>query len=110
MKNDIVYINQILDSVQKIRSFIEQMDQAAFLANQKTQSAVMMQLLLIGEIAKKISESVKGNIDLPWKDMAGFRDRAIHDYFDMDLGIVWQTLVSDMLELEKKLQTYVQQK
>lgn len=110
MKNDSVYINQILDSVKKIRLFTERMDQAAFLANQKTQSAVMMQLILIGELVKKISDETKKEIDLPWKDITGFRDRGVHDYFEMDLDIVWETLQSDIPILTEKLKSYVQPK
>lgn len=108
MKNDSVFINQILASIQKIHSFTEGFDKNAFLANQKTQSAVMMQLLLIGELSKKISEETKNRIDLPWKDIAGFRDRGIHDYFEMDLDIVWETIQSDIPVLENAMQKYVQ--
>lgn len=107
MKSDSVYISQMLESVGKIESFVKGLSQDAFRADQKTQSAVIMQLLLIGEISKKISESGKSKIDLPWKDIAGFRDRAIHNYFEIDLDIVWNTLQSDIPELAEKLKGVV---
>ncbi len=103
MKDDSVYINQILDSVHKISSFSKGLDRDGFFADAKTQSAVIMQLLLIGEISKKISEVTKTKIGLPWKDIAGFRDRAIHNYFEIDLDVVWNTILSDMPELAQKL-------
>lgn len=103
MKDDSVYIKQMLDSVGKIGSFTKGMNREAFLTDQKTQSAVIMQLLLIGEVSKKISEKAKRKADLPWKDIPGFRDRAIHNYFEIDLDIVWNTLLSDIPELEKGL-------
>lgn len=103
MKNDSVYISQMLESVGKIASFTKGLNRDGFFADQKTQSAVIMQLLLIGEISKKISENGKSKIDLPWKDIAGFRDRAIHNYFEIDLDIVWNTLQSDMPELTERL-------
>ncbi len=103
MKDDSVYINQILDSVAKIASFSKGLNRDTFFADAKTQSAVIMQLLLIGEISKKISEGVKSKIDLPWKDIAGFRDRAIHNYFEIDLDVVWNTILSDIPELTQKL-------
>ena len=80
-------------------------DAAGFSKDQKTQSAVILQLLLIGEIAKKISPEKRSTIDLPWREIAGFRDRAIHNYFEIDLDIVWQTLISDLPEVKEKLKT-----
>lgn len=103
MKDDSVYINQIIESVGKINSFTQGLNRDGFFADAKTQSAVIMQLLLIGEISKKISEKAKQNIDLPWKDIVGFRDRAIHNYFEIDLDIVWNTVISDIPELAKQL-------
>ncbi|MDO8594959.1 MAG: DUF86 domain-containing protein [bacterium] len=104
MKNDSVYINQMLESVGKIGSFTKGLNRDGFFSDAKTQSAVIMQLLLIGEISKKVSEKTKGAIDLPWKDIAGFRDRAIHNYFEIDLDVVWNTLLSDIPELRSKLE------
>lgn len=103
MKKDSVYISQMLESAGKIHSFIGTMNRDEFLRDQKTQSAVIMQLALIGELAKKVSEPTKAKISLPWKDIAGFRDRAIHDYYQVDLDIVWSTASSDLIVLEKAL-------
>ncbi len=103
MKDDSVYINQILDAVSKIEKFTDGMNQENFVKNQMAQSAVIMQLMLIGELVKKISTETKNNISLPWKDIAGFRDKAIHDYFGMDLNLVWNTVVSDIPILKKNL-------
>ncbi|MEK7587191.1 MAG: DUF86 domain-containing protein [Patescibacteria group bacterium] len=103
MKDDKVYIDQILDSVNKIEKFVDSFDKEKFLTDQKTQSAVIMQLALIGEISKKISVDTKSKIDLPWKDIAGFRDRAIHDYFEIDLEVVWNTIIEDIPILKKAL-------
>ena len=104
MKKDSVYIEQICDTISKIRSFVGAMSKEDFFNDQKTQSAIIMQLVLIGELAKKISDTTKQDIDLPWRDIAGFRDRAIHDYYQIDLEIVWNTTSSDLALLEEKLQ------
>jgi len=61
------------------------MDLGHFLVDEKTQSAVIMQLIVIGELVKKLPESVKTQIDLPWKPIAGFRDLAVHEYFELEL-------------------------
>jgi len=103
MKDDSVYINQMLESVGKISSFTKDLNRDDFFADAKTQSAVIMQLLLVDEVSKKVSEKTKSSVDLPWKDIAGFRDRAIHNYFEIDLDVVWNTLLSDIPELAEKL-------
>ncbi len=96
MKDDKVYVDQILDSIQKIRVFTKNMSKMTFMDDQKTQSAVIMQLTLIGELSKKISPNTQKSLDLPWKEIVGFRNRAIHDYFGIDLDVVWNTLDMDI--------------
>ena len=96
----------MLDAVRKIELFTANIDRANFGADEKTQSAVIMQLMLIGEISKKISTKTKYSIDLPWKDISGFRDKAIHDYFEVDLDVVWNTIITDIPILKSKLQKY----
>ena len=103
MKDDAVYLAHIRDAIGKIESFTADMDAVQFSEDQKTQSAVLMQLAVIGEMVKRISPATKATIDAPWKEIAGFRDRAIHDYFDVDLDIVWQTVASDVPDLKKRL-------
>ena len=106
-KRDRVYLEQILDSVGKIRLFVCGMDQAAFMGDQKTQSAVIMQLALIGELAKRVSESTRKAIAVPWREIAGFLDRAIHDYYRIDLQVAWNTIALDLDPLEKALREYL---
>ncbi len=108
MKDDRVYLAQILDSIGKIRQFVGEMDLPAFLKDQKTQSAVIMQLALVGELAKRISSPVKSQIDVPWKEIAGFRDRAIHDYFQIDLQVAWDTIALDLEPLAEALRAYLE--
>lgn len=100
MKSDRVYLEQINESVGKIKNFVAGFDYQKFVSDQKTQSAVIMQLALIGELVKKISKPTQAQIDLPWKDIAGFRDRAIHDYYQIDVQIVWKTIQDDLQILE----------
>lgn len=69
----------------------------------KTQSAVIMQLTVIGELVKKVSTKTKESSDIPWKEIAGFRDRAIHHYFGMDLNVIWDTVVMDVPVLKMAL-------
>ena len=107
MKTDEVLLAQMRDAVAKIERFTSGMDEPTFRADEKTQSAVIMQLVLIGEIAKQVSEQTKAGIDLPWKEIAGFRDRAIHNYFGIDVSIVWQTVQDDIPPLKAALQNKI---
>lgn len=106
MKEDKVYIDQILDAVRKVEAFTAGFDFVKFNGDEKTQSAVLLQLVLIGEIAKQVSTKTKNEVDLPWKDIAGFRDRAIHNYFGIDLEIVWQTVQDDIPTLKAALHEF----
>lgn len=103
MKTDKLYIDQILDSIRKIESFSTGADKEKFLANPMMQSAIILQLMLIGEVSKKISEETKSQIQLPWKQIIGFRDRAIHNYFNVNLNVVWDTIVMDAPVLKEQL-------
>ncbi len=75
--------------------------------DQKTQSAVIMQLALIGELAKKISDPTRQAVKVPWKEIAGFRDRAIHDYYEIDLQVAWDTITLDLEPLAKAVHEYL---
>ena len=107
MKSDRVYLEQILESIGKAQVFVGGMDYAAFSNDQKTQSALIMQLALIGEMAKKISDPTKRAIKMPWKEITGFRDRAIHDYYQIDLRVAWDTVTLDLLPLGKAIHKYL---
>ena len=103
MKDEKVYIEQMLDSITKIEVFTLEMKKENFMKDSKTQSAVIMQLAVIGELVKKVSSKTKESSNIPWKDIAGFRDRAIHHYFGMDLNVIWDTVVLDVPILKAEL-------
>ena len=106
MKDKSIYIFQILDAITKINTFVNGLNWDMFQVDNKTQSAVIMQLTLIGEVSKKIPTEIKEQIDLPWRDIAGFRDRAIHNYFEIDLDVVWNTIQTDIEVLKERLMNY----
>jgi len=92
MKDDQIYIEHILQSIERIQSYISGKNQEIFSNDSITQDAVVRQLEIIGEATKRISKELrKNNSDVPWDDMAGMRDVLIHDYIDVDLNIVWKT-------------------
>ncbi|MDP3646395.1 MAG: DUF86 domain-containing protein [bacterium] len=103
MNRDTAYLEYMRDAVRKVEAYTTDMDTDGFLKDGKTQSAVILQLMLIGEMAKKVSEATKASFNVPWKEITGFRDRAIHSYFDVDLGIVWDTVQQDIPALKVQL-------
>ncbi len=81
MKDDRIYIEHILQSIERIQSYISRKNQETFSFDSITQDAVARQLEIIGEATKRISKALrKNNSDVPWDDMAGMRDVLIHDY------------------------------
>ena len=103
VKDETVYLNQILSAIDKIESFFSGVNKKNFKSDHKTQSAIIMQLIIIGETVKRLSEKTKKLRSLPWKEISGFRDRAIHNYFDIDLDIVINTVKSDIPVLKREL-------
>jgi uncharacterized protein with HEPN domain len=104
-KNDQAYLDHILDRATKIIQFTIGLTESDFLTDEKTQSAVIRELEVMGEASKRISEEYKNNhSDIPWKLMAGMRDVLIHDYEGVDALTVWDTIQNDVPVLIKKLQ------
>ena len=85
------YIQDILDSIRDIESFIRGMPFEDFKKDRKTINAVVRSIEVIGETSKKIPAVVRARYsDVPWKKMAGMRAKLIHEYFGIDLGILWK--------------------
>ena len=102
-----VTLELLLQATGKVADFVLGSDLKSFLVDQKTQSAVIMQLIVIGELSKKLPEDLKAKIDLPWKLMAGFRDLAVHEYFELDLRQVWDTANRDVPAVREKLESFL---
>ncbi|MFH1215516.1 MAG: DUF86 domain-containing protein [Pseudomonadota bacterium] len=98
------YLEDILDAISKSLSFVHGMTKEKFFQDDKTVFAVIRALEIIGEAAKKIPEDTRCKYpDLPWREMAGMRDKLIHDYIGVNLEVVWKTVFEDLPILEKNL-------
>lgn len=94
----------MLRAAQPIDEFVQGLDEAGFLADRKTQSAVLHQLLVLGEATKRLSPSFRDrHPGIPWRAIAGMRDRVIHGYDAVDLVAVWQTVSVDIPRLRGSL-------
>lgn len=103
MKSDTVLISRICDSADKIVRAVVGRDEAAFVAVETTPAAVVLWLTQIGEMAKRLSPKTKEMYDLPWRDITGFRDMAVHEYFELSLPDVYLTATRDIPELLRVL-------
>ncbi|MBC8382691.1 MAG: DUF86 domain-containing protein [Candidatus Cloacimonetes bacterium] len=103
-KDDLVYLLHILDSIKWIESYVSDISQEQFLNNHLVQDAIIRQIEIIGEASKKLSNSLKQKyIFIPWKDIAGMRDKLIHGYFGVDIESVWKTIENDIPILKEQI-------
>jgi len=102
MRDFTLYLKDIVEAIASIESFVEGMDEKAFLSDDKTRSAVVRKLEIIGEAVKNLPESIKESAqNLSWTEMAGMRDRLIHAYFGVDYALVWKTVKGRLPEVKR---------
>ena len=100
------YLEDIASAIVDIRSFVQDMSADGFMADKKTINAVLRSLEVIGEATNKIPTEVRTKYpDIPWEEIIGMRNRLIHEYFGVDLDIVWQTIQDDLTPLETAIKT-----
>lgn len=100
------YFEHIFTAITEIESFIAGYSFAQFQRDNKTVSAVIRQLEIIGEAAGRVPKEMVADAPLPWDKLVGMRNKLIHDYFGVDVGIVWKTVT----EALPPLKTYIQGK
>jgi uncharacterized protein with HEPN domain len=94
------YLDDIAESVEDIRSFTEGLSFDDFVTDKKTINAVVRSLEIIGEAAKKIPLEIRASHPaIPWQEIAAMRNKLIHDYFGVDLEIVWETIQNSLQDL-----------
>ena len=102
IKDDIAYIEHILDCIRKIHEFSNDLSLKEFKSNEMVQDAIIRNIEIIGEASKKISKDTKQTYyKIPWKEIAGMRDKLIHDYLGVDVSVVWKTIKEDIPALER---------
>lgn len=102
VKNDLVYIEYILDCIRKIREYSTGLTFTEFKVNELVQDAIIRNIEIIGEASKHVSLGTKQTYNnIPWKEISGMRDKLIHDYIGVDVKVIWKTVKEDIPLLEK---------
>jgi len=103
-RDDAVYLDHMRDSISRVASYLDGIDEAEFMRTPLIQDAVMRQIQIIGEAANRLSaEYTASTAGIPWKDITGMRHKLVHDYMGVDLEAVWETAVRDLPALQVEL-------
>jgi uncharacterized protein with HEPN domain len=100
-KNNLIYLNHILNSIERIDVYTAGMEKGDFLFNNLVQDGTIRQIEIIGEATKNLSQDFREKYrQVPWSDIAGMRDRLSHHYFGVDLHAIWNTVKVDIPKLK----------
>jgi uncharacterized protein with HEPN domain len=103
------YLQHILDAIDRVTGYVAGMDVETFESDPRTQDAVLHGLQIIGEAANKLRtidlQFAAQHPDIPWDLIYGMRNRIVHDYFEVDLEVVWRTVQQDLPTLRLRIFT-----
>ena len=100
-----LYLFDILESCKKIVSYTKGKTEREFANDKKTIDAVIRNIEIIGEAANKIPKEEREKIQqIPWKEVVAMRNKVVHEYFDVNVPIVWETVQTDIPTLKKNIQ------
>ena len=106
------YLEHIEHAALEASRFVEGLSKETFLADRRTQQAVTMSLVIIGEAATKIMERdsafVQSHPEVQWQSLRGMRNRMVHGYFDINLDVVWDTVHQDLPTLAQQMHDLLQ--
>lgn len=109
MKDQRAYLLHIRDAIRQIRLYTAG-GKRRFLSDRKTQDAVIRNIEIIGEASKRLADDLKSRRrEIPWKQVAGMRDKLIHEYFGVDLLLVWDTIKRDLAKLDRAVKAMLRE-
>lgn len=103
-KDNTVYLRHILDAITTLEGYLQGVNEKKFKTTSLLQDGAIRQIEIIGEAVRHISKDMRRTYpDVPWEDIAGMRNKLIHDYFGVDLDKVWLTTKEDLPLLKKQV-------
>jgi uncharacterized protein with HEPN domain len=107
MKRDItLYVSDILENIADAGRFISGLTFEQFVKDKMVVNAVVRSIEIVGEATKHVPAEIRARRpDVPWKDMAGMRDKCIHDYVGIDYEVVWTAVKVEFPEVRSKIQS-----
>jgi len=103
-KDDTVYLQHVLDAINTVEEYLHGVNEEKFKATQLLQDGVIRQIEIIGEAVRRVSKDIRQTYgETPWQDIAGMRDKLIHDYFGVDIEKVWDTAQEDLPVLKEQV-------
>lgn len=100
-----LFVEDMLESINKIERYTRGLTYDKFEKNEVVVDAVIRNLEIIGEAARNIPEEVRAKYpDIPWKRMIGLRNITIHEYFGVDLNIIWEIITKNLPETKPKIE------
>lgn len=103
-RNPKLFLEHILESITLIEEYTQDVTKETFMESMKVQDMVLRRLEIIGEAVKNIPEDIKSaHADIPWKSIAGMRDKLIHQYFSIDLKLTWNVVKNQLPTLKQNI-------
>lgn len=107
-KRDLDALYDIVSAAELALEFLDGVSEEAFLDDKKTQAAVIRQLEIVGEAASRVSSATRmAHPEISWREVVGMRNKLIHRYDDVEIGLVWDTCQDSLLELLRSIRALI---
>ena len=109
-RDDRIYLDHIVVSFTKVVQYLDDVSYEAYFEDEEKQDAIIRKIEVAGEATKRLSPEFREKyVHIPWRAIAGMRDKLIHDYFDVDLDTVWETATKDIPDLIPEIESILEE-
>ncbi len=109
-RDNTVYLRHILDAINQVAEYLHGVDEHVFFERRLLQDGVIRQIEIIGEAVRRLSTDLRHQYEhIPWRGIAGMRDKLIHNYFGVDIVTVWLTATHDLPLLKAEVEIILRQ-